>query len=83
MLLFLLRSKSPNPRYALVLCEPARVARAHPPLREDADGHRRVDRRVDADGQEARVLEDDGRAEVLKQPRLRPNVPLVQVRQYL
>ena len=60
---------------ALVLGEPARVARAHPPLREDADRHGRVDRGVDAHAEVARVLEDDRRAEVLEAS-LRPDVPL-------
>ena len=59
----------------LVLREPARVARTHPPLREDTDGHRRVDGGVDTDGEVARVLQDDGRAEVLEAS-LRPDVPL-------
>ena len=60
--------------YVLVLSEPARVARAHPPLREDADRHRGVDGGVDADGEVARVLEDDRRAEVLEAG-LGPDVP--------
>ena len=59
----------------LVLREPARVARAHPPLREDADRHRGVDGGVDADGEVARVLQDDRRTVILE-PGLRPNVPL-------
>lgn len=53
-------------RYTLVFREPARVARAHPVLRDDADGHRGVDGGVDADGEVARVLHDDGRVEVLE-----------------
>ena len=61
--------------YALVLGEPARVACAHPPLGEDADRHGRVDGRVDADGEEGRVLQDDRGAELLE-PGLRPEVPL-------
>ena len=64
-----------NSRDVLVLHEPARVARAHPPLREDTNGHRGVDRGVDTDGEVARVLQDDGGAEVLEAS-LGPDVPL-------
>lgn len=53
-------------RHSLVLREPARVARAQPPLGEDAERHRRVHRRVHADGQVARVLHDDRRVQVLE-----------------
>ena len=66
--------------YALVLGEPARVARAHPPLGEDADSHGRVDGRVDADGEEGRVLQDDRGAELLETS-LRPEIPLLDHRQ--
>ena len=61
--------------YALVLGEPPRVARAHPPLGEDTDRHGRVNGRVDADGEEGRVLQDDRGAKLLE-PGLGPEVPL-------
>ena len=50
----------------VVLGEPAGVARAHPPLGEDAERHGGVDLRVDADGHVAGVLQDDGGVEVLE-----------------
>ena len=52
--------------YVVVFREPAWVARAHPPLREDAERHVRVDGRVQADGHVGRVLHDDGRVDVLE-----------------